>query len=406
MEGGNSMPKKVALLTGGGLAPCLSSAVGGLIERYTEISPETEIIGFTNGYAGLLLKEFLQVTPEVREKASLLHGFGGSPLGNSRVKLTNAKDCVKKGLVREGEDPLKVAAENLRELGIEVIHTIGGDDTSLTASDLAAYLKKNNYDLMVIGLPKTVDNDIIPVAQSLGAYTAAENGAEFFTHVVAETSANPRMFVVHEVMGRNCGYLTARTAYDYQRMVKERTFLDSYGLTPERYAIDAVLLPEVEFDLDKLAQHLKERLDRNDCAKIFISEGAGAAGIVKEMEAKGQEVPRDAYGHVKLDKVNVGQWHADVLAEKMNADKVLVQKSGYYSRSSRPIMKDIMLIKSMTDLAVEMAQKGVSGVIGHDEDRGNVLRAVEFDRVKGGKAFDPNVAWCQELIKEIGQPDF
>ena len=94
--------RRVALLTAGGLAPCLSSAVGALIERYTELEPEIEIIAYLNGYAGLLGGEHITVTPADRERAHLLHGFGGSPIGNSRVKLTNVKDCVKRGLVSGG----------------------------------------------------------------------------------------------------------------------------------------------------------------------------------------------------------------------------------------------------------------------------------------------------------------
>jgi hypothetical protein len=89
--------RRVALLTAGGLAPCLSSAVGGLIERYTAVAPDVEIIAYLNGYHGLLSGQFLEVTPEVREKAALLHKFGGSPIGNSRVKLTNTADLVKRG---------------------------------------------------------------------------------------------------------------------------------------------------------------------------------------------------------------------------------------------------------------------------------------------------------------------
>jgi pyrophosphate--fructose-6-phosphate 1-phosphotransferase len=400
------MPKKVALLTAGGLAPCLSSAVGGLIERYSELLPQTQIIGFISGYDGLLRKNFMKVSPKVRENAHLLHAFGGSPLGNSRVKLTNVKDCVKKGLVKEGQNPLHVAAENLKSLGIEVLHTIGGDDTSLTAADLAKYLHENGYELTVIGMPKTVDNDVSPIQQTLGAYTAAQEGAEFFLNVVAETSANPRMLVVHEVMGRNCGYLTARTAYEYNLMIKKISFMDSFGLPRATYAVDAVLLPEVEYDMGKLAKHLKARIDKNDCAKIFVSEGAGAKGIVKELEAKGLEVPKDAFGHVKLDKVNVGQWHADYLLDKCEAGKTLVQKSGYYARAARANLKDLMLIKSMTDLAVDMAMQGVPGIVGHDLERGGVLRCIEFNRIKGGKPFDPTVKWYQELLKDIGQPKF
>lgn len=400
------MPKKVALLTAGGLAPCLSSAVGGLIQRYTEILPDTEIIGFKDGYDGLLRKNFMTVTPEVRAKAHLLHEFGGSPLGNSRVKLSNVKDCIKKGLVKEGEDPMKVAAENLKELGIEVLHTIGGDDTSLTAAELAKYLHENGYELLVLGLPKTIDNDVEPIAQTLGAYTAAKEGSEYFLNVVSETSANPKMLVIHEVMGRSCGYLTARTAYAYQQLLKKKDFVPSFGLSMDRYSVDAILIPEIEYDMDKLSAHIKERIAKNDCANVFVSEGAGASGIVKELEAKGVEVPRDAFGHVKLDKVNVGQWHADYISDHAGAGKVLVQKSGYYSRAARPIVDDLMLIKSMTDLAVDGAIRGDAGIIGHDEERNNVLRPIEFDRIKGGKAFNTSVDWFKELLKEIGQPAF
>ena len=97
--------KTVAMLTAGGLAPCLSSAVGGLIERYSQVAPDVRIIAYVDGYAGLLTGRFVEVTPEVREQAHLLHLRGGSPIGNSRVKLTNVADCVKRGLVQEGQDP-------------------------------------------------------------------------------------------------------------------------------------------------------------------------------------------------------------------------------------------------------------------------------------------------------------
>src|SRR4051812_48657492 len=86
----SSKKQKVAILTAGGLAPCLSSAVGGLIGRYSELAPELEIIGYLGGYKGLLLGSSVPVTPEVRAGAHVLHKHGGSPIGNSRVKLTNA----------------------------------------------------------------------------------------------------------------------------------------------------------------------------------------------------------------------------------------------------------------------------------------------------------------------------
>lgn len=398
-----SKPKKVALLTAGGLAPCLSSAVGGLIERYTEIDPSIEIIAYHGGYKGLLLGDSYKITPEIREKAHLLHKFGGSPIGNSRVKLTNVKDCVKRGLVKEGEDPQKVAADQLVKDGVDILHTIGGDDTNTAAADLAAFLAKNNYGLTVIGLPKTVDNDVFPIRQSLGAWTAAEQGARYYRNVVAETGANPRMLIVHEVMGRNCGWLTAATALEYRKLLDREEWVPGIGLGRDCYDVHAVFVPEMDIDLAAEAERLRGVMDKHDCVNLFISEGAGVDAIVAEMQAKGQEVERDAFGHIKLDTINPGKWFGEQFAKMLGAEKVLVQKSGYFARAAAANADDLRLIKSCTDLAVECAFKRESGVIGHDEDNNNVLRAIEFPRIKGGKPFDIDVPWFGEMLKAIGQ---
>jgi pyrophosphate--fructose-6-phosphate 1-phosphotransferase len=398
-----SKPKKVALLTAGGLAPCLSSAVGGLIERYTEIDPSIEIIAYHGGYKGLLLGDSYKITPEIREKAHLLHKFGGSPIGNSRVKLTNIKDCVKRGLVKEGDDPQKVAADQLVKDGVDILHTIGGDDTNTAAADLAAFLARNDYGLTVIGLPKTVDNDVFPIRQSLGAWTAAEQGARYYRNVVAETGANPRMLIVHEVMGRNCGWLTAATALEYRKLLDREEWVPGIGLGRDCYDVHAVFVPEMDINLAAEAERLRGVMDKHDCVNLFISEGAGVDAIVAEMQAKGQEVERDAFGHIKLDTINPGKWFGEQFAKMLGAEKVLVQKSGYFARAAAANADDLRLIKSCTDLAVECAFKRESGVIGHDEDNNNVLRAIEFPRIKGGKPFDIDAPWFGEMLKAIGQ---
>ena len=398
------MVHKVALLTAGGFAPCLSSAVGGLIQRYTEVAPEVEIIAYKYGYQGLLTGDYLEVTPEVREKAYLLHSYGGSPIGNSRVKLTNVKDLVKRGLVAEGDDPLKVAADRLVADGVDVLHTIGGDDTNTTAADLAAYLAGNDYGLTVVGLPKTIDNDVIPIRQSLGADTAAEMGARFSRNVLAEHNAGTRLLIVHEVMGRNCGWLTAATARKYREWLTGAEWLPAIGLDAKAWDVHAVFVPEAVIDLEAEAARLREVMDTIGNVTIFVSEGAGVESIVAEMEKAGQEVPRDAFGHIRLDKVNPGAWFGQQFAEMLGAEKTLVQKSGYYSRSAAANQFDLDLIHSMTDLAVDSALRGEPGVIGHDEENGDVLTAIAFDRIKGGKPFDIDQDWYLEMLSEIGQP--
>ncbi len=398
--------KKVAFLTAGGLAPCLSSSIGFLINEYTKKAPEVEMIGYLDGYMGLLKGNSIKVTDEVRKNALKLTKHGGSPIGNSRVKLTNVKDCVKRGLVKEGEDPLKVAADQLVKDGVDVLHTIGGDDTNTTAADLAAYLAKNGYNLTVVGLPKTVDNDVYPIKQSLGAYTAAEEGAKYFWNVVKEDSASPRSLIIHEVMGRNCGWLTAFTAIYYRRMFKSRkaNLVPSFGWSKESLDVNAVYVPESKIDFEAEGRRLRTIMDKLGHVNIFVSEGACVKEIIKEMQKRGEEVPVDAFGHPRLDKVNVGQYFAKRFGEMLGAEKTQVFKSGYFARSAAPCKKDLDLIQKCCALAVDSAMKGVGGVVGKDEDDSNTLKACEFTRVRGGKPFNVRNSRFRKMLREIGQP--
>ena len=395
--------KKVGILTAGGLAPCLSASIGYLIETYTRKAPNIEIICYVNGYMGLLQGNSLPVTPAVRENWKALVEHGGSPIGNSRVKLTNVKDCVKRGLVKEGQDPQKVAADQLVKDGVDVLHTIGGDDTNTAAADLAKFLKNNNYDLTVVGMPKTIDNDVVPIRQSLGAWTAAEEGAHYFANVVSEHNANPRMLIIHEVMGRNCGWLIAATALEYRKLMGQMSFVPELGLSCERREVHGVFIPEMALDITAEAARLRQIMDKHDCVNLFVSEGACVASIVAQIEARGEEVPRDAFGHVRLDKVNVGAWFAKQFAEMIGAEKTLVQKSGYFARAAAANSADLGLIDRCVRHAVTCALRRESGVVGEDEERGNELRAIEFSRIKGGKHFDIKTPWFTKLLGQIGQ---
>lgn len=398
-----SQPNKIALLTAGGLAPCLNSALASFIECYNKKDPNIEIICYRSGYKGLLLGDSYKVTSKVRKQAGLLQKFGGSAIGNSRVKLTNIVDCVNRGLVKAGTDPQKVAADQLVKDKVDVLHTIGGDDTNISAANLAEFLAKNNYQLTVIGLPKTVDNDVFPIEQSLGAWTAAEQGALYFKNIVAENNANPRMLIVHEVMGRSCGWLTAATAREYRKILDGCEWLPELGLNRESYEVHGVFIPEINIDIAMEAKRLRKVMDSVDCVNLFISEGAGVKSIVTEMEAAGQKVPKDAFGHVKLDAVNPGKWFGEQFAKMIGAEKTLIQKSGYFSRAAKTNIRDTKLIKSYVDLAVECAFNNTSGVIGCDNEQNFVLRAIEFSRIKGGKSFDVDTTWFADTLAEIGQ---
>lgn len=242
-----------------------------------------------------------------------------------------------------------------------------------------------------------------PITQSLGAWTAAEQGAMFFENVGAEATANPKMMIVHEVMGRDCGWLTAATAHKYRERLASRPLLPSLGLTKERLDVHAVYIPEVPVDLESEAARLKEILERTDNVNIFISEGAGVQDIVKRMEGEGKEVQRDAFGHVKLDAINPGKYFADTFSALIGAEKVLVQKSGYYARAAPANAADLALIEQTAAYAVEKASRRESGVCAMDEAEGGAMRCIDFKRIGGGKPFDVSHGWFTQMLREIGQ---
>jgi pyrophosphate--fructose-6-phosphate 1-phosphotransferase len=394
---------KIAFLTSGGLAPCLSASIAALLESYEKENISAEFFGYLNGYQGLLKGESYIFPSHVTQNAGILYSFGGSIIGNSRVKLTNGEDCERRGLISPGEDPLEKAAEQLKRDEISILHTIGGDDTNTMAAELSKYLQNNGYDLTVVGLPKTVDNDIIPVVQSLGADTAAEQGALFFENIVNENTSNPRQLIIHEVMGRSCGWLTAATAKKYRDRFISRTFDSDLLLHSKNWDIDAVFIPELEINIEKEGIRLLDKMNKKDCVNIFLSEGACVNEIVTEMKRNNKEIKRDAFGHIRLDDINLGQWFGTQFSQLINAEKTLVQKSGYFSRSASPNEKDIQLIKTSASKAVQYALNSNSGVVGMVEEKEGKMSLIEFERIKGGKLFNPHTDWFQNLLVEIGQ---
>ena len=396
------MPK-VAFLTSGGIAPCLSASIGGLIEKYNELDPNIQMVGYMHGYRGLLLGKSVIFSNEVKKNYQVLYDFGGSPIGNSRVKLTNVEDCIKKGFVKEGENPLDVAAKQLEKDEIDILHTIGGDDTNTMAAALAKHLENSGKSLTVVGLPKTVDNDVIPVKQTLGAWTAAEQGARFFQNIVNENTTSRRQLIIHEVMGRHCGWLTAGTALEYRKLLDKNEYLPELFVSKKRWDVHAVYIPEKNIDFKSESVRLREIMDENDCVNIFLSEGAGMDTIVREIESRGESVPRDAFGRVRLDDINPGQWFAKQFSEALDADKTLIQKSGYFARSAKPGSRDLELIKESAFMAAELAINGQSGLVGLDENNSGNLGLIDLQLIKGGKEFDTSQPWFAELLKEIGQ---
>ncbi len=392
---------KVAFLTSGGIAPCLSAAIGKLTEIYLQHDPGIEIIGYLNGYKGLLKGKSIKIPGLLKNNIKKFYYFGGSPLGNSRVKLTNINDCIEKGYIKKSENPLEVAAKQLVKDDVTILHTIGGDDTNTTAAELSRYLKENNYNLTVVGLPKTIDNDVFPITQTLGAWSAAEQGAIFFENIVNENTTSDRQLIIHEIMGRNCGWLAAATALEYRKKLNNNLFIPELNIVKQKWDVHAIFLPEIEINFEEECVRLKKIMDQYDCVNIFLSEGAGIETIIQENKKMGREILKDAFGHVRLDDLNPGKWFAKELGLKLQANKVLVQKSGYFARSAKANKKDLDLIFETCIHAVKNAINGINGVIGFDETNNNKIGCIDFHKIKGGKKFDIHQKWYQEMMEEI-----
>mmetsp|Transcript_4214 Transcript_4214/g.4727 ORF Transcript_4214/g.4727 Transcript_4214/m.4727 type:complete len:429 (+) Transcript_4214:41-1327(+) len=401
----------VGFMTSGGLAPCLSSSIAQLAKYWIEALNDGKISGLTlrmyvDGYAGILTGHSFVVPESEWGSLDKLNFIGGSPIGNSRVKLTNLADCEKRGFIKNGENPLDVASQQLILDRTQVLHTIGGDDTNTQAAVLSKYLMdEHNGSVIVIGMPKTIDNDVIPIAQSFGADTAARQGAIFFENIVNESTANPRMLILHEVMGRDCGYLTAKTAQYYREKLATQDLASSlFPSNAQSRDIHAIWIPELKLDLVAEGARLKKVMDKNGCVNVFFGEGTGVDEIVRDMDSHGEKVPRDAFGHVTLNKISPGQYFSKRLAKYIDADKTIVQKSGYFARSAAANDFDRTLIGNCAKIGVASAIAGVSGCMGEDEEReGKPIRPIEFERIKGGKAFDIDREWFQTMLKEIGQ---
>ena len=206
-------------------------------------------------------------------------------------------------------------------------------------------------------------------------------------------------------MGRNCGYLTAQTALEYNDRVKNKVFFPELLIDDKRWGIDAIYIPEIDFDFQVEAERLKKVMDKKDCVNIFLSEGAGLEAITREMESNGEEIPRDAFGHVKLDEINPGQWFAKRFSKALNAEKTLVQKSGYFARSAKSNDRDLQLIKNSARLAAKCALDQESGLVGLDMDENGELLLIDFNRIKGEKSFDHKAKWFVDILTSIGQID-
>lgn len=328
---------KVAILTGGGDVPGLNSCIKGLVRGARERG--WEVVGIRNGWQGLLAfdrndPESLRrwVLPLDVDNSRTIDRDGGTVLHTSRTNPSHVKakdvpaflkgsaDCVATPIGTI--DCTAHVLKNLEQLGVDVLFPIGGDDTLSYGERL--YREQFN----VIGIPKTMDNDVHGTDYCLGFATCVARSVEYLHQLRTCTGSHER-FAVVEVMGRNAGFTSLIPAYIA--------------------SCDRALIAEVPVQVDRLAEHLMRDREANPSryAILTISEGAQLQGgeVIERGEA-------DGFGHRKLG--GVGQLLGDMLKERTGVG-IIPQNLGYLVRSGAPDPVDVMVTFNFANLAIQLA---------------------------------------------------
>jgi 6-phosphofructokinase 1 len=338
------MTKTIGILTGGGDVPGLNPAIKSV--AMSAYDAGYKMVGIRRGWGGLLQYNLDEpsthdyyVKSLSREDVRTVDRSGGTFLHTSRTNpqrvkaddipgfLVNSK--LGKVLDKEGTtDYTAHIMKVLEHLGIDVLVTIGGDDT------LSFSVRLNKEGFPVVGIPKTMDNDVFGTDYCIGFSTAVTRSVDFITNMRTSVGSHERIGVV-ELFGRNSGETSLISAYL------------SY--------VDRAIISEVPFDIHKLADFLLEdkRNNPSNYCMMTISEGAIIEGgdIVESGEA-------DAYGHRKLG--GVGEQTADMI-KQLTGQNIMYQQLGYLMRSGAPDSLDRMVAMSFGNLAVQLIKRNETG---------------------------------------------
>ncbi len=318
--------KKIAMLTGGGDCPGLNAVIRAVTRK--ALLEGFEVIGFKNGWAGVIKGEFV---PLSRERVSGILHLGGTILGTSRTNPT--------------DEQIETIIRNLKGFDVTALIAIGGDDTLSVASRL------HKRGVPVIGCPKTIDNDIDGTDQTFGFDTAVNIATEALDRLHSTAEAHSRVLVV-ELMGRQAGWIAWEA-----------------GIAG---GADLVLLPEFPMSLDAICKIIKQRQAGGKNFSIV----AAAEGFKLEGGEVTQSKDLDAFGHVRLGGIGETLCKAIEKATGIESRAVVL---GHIQRGGTPSAYDRVLGTRYGIRAVELAASGQFGKM--VALRGTEIVGIDFDTV-------------------------
>ncbi len=355
------------IVTCGGLCPGLNDVIRSLFLQLNHAYGVRTVLGFRGGYQGLdpaLGAEPIVLTAEGVDD---IHKEGGTVLGTSR-----------------GPVDIGIAVDHLIRRGVNMLFTIGGDGTQRGGNELFQEAKRRGHPLAVVGIPKTVDNDVPFVGRTFGYLTAVQEAAKVLDRAHTEARSVTNGIALVKLMGRHAGFIAA-------------------GATVASQDVNFTLVPEVPFQLDGprgFLAALERRIRQRAHAVIVVAEGAG-----QDLLAAGNE-GRDASGNVKLQ--DIGPFLRERIEAHFRAGKIPVVMRyfdpSYFVRSSPANAEDSILCDFFARHAAHAAMAGKTGlVIGYLHNR-FIHVPIELLASRKKRLEPDGFAWSA-VLAATGQPE-
>ena len=321
--------KKIAIMTAGGDCTGLNAAIKSVV--LSAYQNNVEVLGIIDGYKGFVEGLYRNLLPvDVAD----IEELGGTILGSSNKECPFYYLVDKKNM--KYEDKTNDGINKLKAEGVEGLIVIGGDGTLDSARVI------DERGLPTIGIPKTIDNDMIASMPTIGFYTAVETVKEAISRVRTTAFSHRRVITV-EIMGRTSGFLTLYS-----------------GVAS---AADVILLPELDYDLDKVCQKIEEVTKYKRYAIVAVSEAAKEIGKKSSVSL----VLKDSFDQVRYGGV------AEKLARQIEEKTGIECRHtvlGHIQRGGTPSAQDIILGVQLGNYAFELLNSGESGyIVGMESDK-------------------------------------
>ncbi|MCX7680155.1 MAG: ATP-dependent 6-phosphofructokinase [Spirochaetes bacterium] len=358
---------RCAIVTCGGLCPGINDVIRSIVMTSYYHYGISSILGIRYGYQGLRYEspyEPMELTPELVED---IHLDGGTILGSSRG----------------GTENIDVIVDGIEKLGVNILYTIGGDGTQRGAHRISKTAHKRGLKLAVVGIPKTIDNDISFIQKSFGFETAFSEAVKAIASAHVEAKGAPNGIGLVKLMGRHSGFIAANA-------------------TLAMNDVNFVLVPEVPFDLEGpngFLAHLEQRILKRHHAVVCVAEGAGQDLLVGD-----KELERDASGNVKLE--DIGIYLRDKIIAYFDARKIPINLKyidpSYMIRSAPANPNDSVFCNLLGQNAVHAAMAGKTNLLIGLWN--NIFTHVPIElAISKRKQIDPNSTFWSSVLQATGQ---